>query len=428
VNLSKALRFWSAAITLLLAGLLVPPVTGLGAAAGAAGVATPAAVMLPVAGPTPAPPAASGVTSADQMAALWNGFRTAQLQATVLQGQIAAETRQRTALQGQIASYTAQIAQAQARQAADAAQIVMTDGQLTQIEANIVTTTAQATALQATVMARVVTIYKQGPASYVAMLVSATSFQDFISRLQYVDSVVGADRGKLTSLNQVNDQLAQEQAQANERRKELAAAEAAVAADGARLATLRTGETQASAALATELATQQTQLQQVDAEKATYTADMALLAGESSSITTFVRAHQGNEAYTWSGKKLLWPVHGPISSPFGPRTNPIFGTPEFHTGIDIAADSGLPIVAAAAGKVIYAGVMQGYGNVVIIDHGGALATLYAHMSVLGASVGEAVSQGQRIGAVGCTGLCTGPHLHFETRVGGTPVQPLDLLP
>jgi murein DD-endopeptidase MepM/ murein hydrolase activator NlpD len=123
-----------------------------------------------------------------------------------------------------------------------------------------------------------------------------------------------------------------------------------------------------------------------------------------------------------------WPVSGSISSPFGPRVNPIFNTPEFHTGIDIAVDYGTPIRAAAAGQVIYAATMQGYGDVVILDHGGALSTLYAHMSQILVPLGDHVAQGQRIGLVGCTGLCTGPHLHFETRVGGAPVQPLGLLP
>jgi murein DD-endopeptidase MepM/ murein hydrolase activator NlpD len=411
-----------------LAGLLLPSMAGQAATPPslAAAAALPAVAFLPVAAP-PAP-TPTGVTSADQMAALWNGFRTAQLQATVLVGQIAQETKQGTQLKAQIATDTGEIVQAQARQDADTAQIVTIDGQLTALQAGIVTTTAQATSLQATVAARVVTMYKEGPASYLAMLLSSTTFQDFVSRLEYVGSVVGSDRDKLTQLQSVDTRLAQEKTDANQRRVALAAAEAAVAADGARLTTLRTGETALSAQVASALVTQNTQLQQVNAEKATYTADMALLAGESSSITTFVRSRQGNEAYTWAGKKLIWPVRGPISSPFGPRVNPVFGDAEFHTGIDIAVDEGLPVVAAAAGTVMYSGVMQGYGNVIIIDHGGALATLYAHMSALKAAVGQKVAQGQQIGNVGCTGLCTGPHVHFETRVGGTPVQPLDFLP
>ncbi len=362
------------------------------------------------------------------MATLWNGFRAAQLQAEDLQAQINQENAKAASLKHQIASYTSQIAAAQARQDADAAQVATTDGQLNQIEANIVTATAQSASLQAAVQARLVALYQQGPVTFLASLLSATSPQNFLARLQYVSSVLGSDKSQLKSLQQVNDTLTGEQDQATQRRAQIAAAEAAEAADGAKLESLRSSVAEADAAIGPILATEQAQLVQVNAEKATYEADMQEQAGESSSLTAFVRQHQGNEAFTWSGKKVIWPVKGPISSPFGPRIDPIFAVPSFHTGLDIAVDEGTPILAAAPGKVIYSGQMEGYGNVVILDHGGAFATLYAHMSVIGASLGQAVTQGQKIGAVGCTGLCTGPHLHFETRVGGVPVNPLSFLP
>jgi murein DD-endopeptidase MepM/ murein hydrolase activator NlpD len=419
VNVSYFLRFATAGLILALAVVAIPPVTT------AVPIGElPAAAAEPLA-PAPSPPAATSSTS--QMATLWNAFRTAQLQAEALQAQINQESAQRAQLQRQTASYTAQIAAGQVQQAADAAQVRATDAQLGQIQASIVTTTAQAAGLTAGVSARVVSLYQQGPASYLGMLLSATSIQDFLSRLTYVDSVLGADKDKLSALEQVNATLAQEQAQARQRRTQIATAEAAEAADGAKLVSLRAGEAQLSAALAANQATQQGQLAQVDAEKATYQAAMQEQAGEASSITVFVRKRQGDEAYL-APRKLIWPVRGPISSPFGPRLDPIFHVPSFHTGLDIAADLGTPILAAVPGTVIYAGLMEGYGNVVILDDGNAFATLYAHMSVLGATLGETVAQGQRIGEVGCTGLCTGPHVHFETRVGGVPENPLDFLP
>ena len=94
-----------------------------------------------------------------------------------------------------------------------------------------------------------------------------------------------------------------------------------------------------------------------------------------------------------------------------------------HTGWDMSARSGSPIHAAGDGVVVSAGTRGGYGNAVVIDHGGGLATLYAHQSSMAVSAGQQVSQGQVIGYVGCTGYCTGPHLHFEVRVNGTPVDP-----
>ena len=97
-----------------------------------------------------------------------------------------------------------------------------------------------------------------------------------------------------------------------------------------------------------------------------------------------------------------------------------------HNGIDISAPSGTAVRAAASGRVIAAGWMGGYGNLVVIDHGGGLSTAYAHLSSIWVG-GGSVSQGQTIGAVGCTGSCTGPHLHFEVRVNGSPVDPFSYL-
>jgi murein DD-endopeptidase MepM/ murein hydrolase activator NlpD len=394
------------------------------------------------AGNFPAATGTGGTQTADQMAQLWDQFRTTQLRATQLSGkvkqlnaQIAAETAKRAQLQGQIAAYTTQIKQAEARRAADTAQLDLTDQHLGALEASIGDTTAKATDMKSQVQARTIGMYKQGPSTYLGMLLSAHSFRDFLSRLHFIGGVVGTDRSKLTSLDQLNAQLGQQKGQAQQTRREISAAKAAVEAETVRITSLRVGVTQASQTLAaavaddqTAVAEQQGLLRDVEAEKATYLAAMAKLAGESSSITGLLRARQISQSFAWASRKVLWAVTGPISSPFGPRINPIFGTPEFHTGLDIAVDYGIPVKAAEAGQVVSSGPMAGYGNVVIIDHGGALATLYAHMSSLSVRQGQTVTKGQTLGAIGCTGLCTGPHLHFETRIGGVPVQPLNLLP
>jgi murein DD-endopeptidase MepM/ murein hydrolase activator NlpD len=126
---------------------------------------------------------------------------------------------------------------------------------------------------------------------------------------------------------------------------------------------------------------------------------------------------------------LQWPVSGHrITSPFGWRVHPIFGTKKMHTGIDIGVPYGTPIKAAASGTVILAQSYGGYGNATAIDHGGGLVTLYGHQSKIVVKVGQKVDAGQLIGYVGCTGYCTGPHLHFEVREDGTPVNPLGYLP
>lgn len=123
-----------------------------------------------------------------------------------------------------------------------------------------------------------------------------------------------------------------------------------------------------------------------------------------------------------SAQGFIWPLNGPINSPYGPRWG------SFHPGIDIGGYTGEPIVAAKDGVVIMAGPYSGYGNATIIDHGGGIATLYGHQSRLGVSTGQHVHQGDVIGYVGCTGYCTGPHLHFEVRVNGEHVNPMPYLP
>jgi murein DD-endopeptidase MepM/ murein hydrolase activator NlpD len=123
-----------------------------------------------------------------------------------------------------------------------------------------------------------------------------------------------------------------------------------------------------------------------------------------------------------SASGLMWPVSGPLTSGFGYRWG------RLHAGIDIAVGIGTPIHAAKGGVVIFSGVMSGYGNVVVIDHGGGFSTLYAHQSRTAASEGESVSQGQVIGYSGNTGHSTGPHVHFETRIGGNPQNPRPYLP
>ena len=123
-----------------------------------------------------------------------------------------------------------------------------------------------------------------------------------------------------------------------------------------------------------------------------------------------------------------WPAAGPLTSGFGTRVHPITGAARLHAGIDIGAPTGTGVVAAAAGTVQFAGVAGGYGNTVIIDHSGGTTTLYAHLSSISADTGTRVEPGQRIGAVGSTGLSTGPHLHFEVRVSGAPTDPRGWLP
>ncbi|HEY9605342.1 MAG TPA: M23 family metallopeptidase, partial [Allocoleopsis sp.] len=125
--------------------------------------------------------------------------------------------------------------------------------------------------------------------------------------------------------------------------------------------------------------------------------------------------------------ELMHPSDGPITSGFGWRRHPILGYVRFHSGVDFGASYGSVIRAAESGRVIFAGWYSGYGNAVIINHGGGIATLYGHTSKLYVAEGQTVQVGQAIAAVGSTGLSTGPHLHFEVRKNGEPVDPMPYL-
>ncbi|MGB9808807.1 MAG: M23 family metallopeptidase, partial [Caldanaerobacter sp.] len=154
----------------------------------------------------------------------------------------------------------------------------------------------------------------------------------------------------------------------------------------------------------------------------------AVIAGEIK--TSSYGSYEGEtKTIELSGGKLLWPVSAShtVTSPFGMRYHPVLKTYRMHTGIDIAANTGDEIVAAADGIVRAAGYYGGYGNTVIIDHSDGVSTLYAHYSMVLVKAGEVVKQGQKIALVGSTGISTGPHLHFEVRLNNIPMDPMKAL-
>ncbi len=171
-------------------------------------------------------------------------------------------------------------------------------------------------------------------------------------------------------------------------------------------------------------------LQDVRDERKDVEAELAALERDSAAVTAMLRRLQtsvaGRRRYktVYTGSMGGLPVAGRMTSPFGYRFHPVLHYRRMHTGVDIAARHGSPIVAAGGGEVISAGWRGGYGNTVIIDHGGGRATLYAHMSSIAVSAGQVVSRRQLIGRVGSTGISTGPHLHYEVRINGSPVNPL----
>ncbi|MGE0878613.1 MAG: peptidoglycan DD-metalloendopeptidase family protein [Acidimicrobiia bacterium] len=175
-----------------------------------------------------------------------------------------------------------------------------------------------------------------------------------------------------------------------------------------------------------ELGVQQGLIAQARSLQAQYAARVDALRGDSRAVTELLARRVGDGPMPT--EKLKYPLPGyPIASPFGIRVHPIYGDERLHEGVDIDAEAGRAILAAGSGEVVWAGERSGYGLVVIIDHGGGLVTMYAHTARTYVQPGQTVEAGDRIAAVGETGDTTGPHLHFEVRIKGVPVDPVKYL-
>ncbi len=177
--------------------------------------------------------------------------------------------------------------------------------------------------------------------------------------------------------------------------------------------------------LAAEYERQRQLLAQIEADISEFEGELTSLEREEASIRSKIRA--ASQPKGTKPGQLIRPIPGRIESTFGPRLHPIYGTVKMHNGLDMHGSTGDPIRAGAGGTVILAGGKGGYGITVMIDHGGGMVTLYAHQSSLAVSVGQKVEGGQTIGYIGSTGVSTGPHLHFEVRINGVPVDPMKYL-
>jgi murein DD-endopeptidase MepM/ murein hydrolase activator NlpD len=280
---------------------------------------------------------------------------------------------------------------------------------------------------------RLVDIYESNNPDAMTVILSAHGFNDLLSRYDYLQRIQSQDTSIAVRVkrlrNEEKETVERVRAARNaiaDKKAELEQTQAELEARQADLADARAQDQQ----ILSQVQQTQDQLEgdvsdisaQIASQlQAKQQAEAAAAAAAQSSGTTTAPAGpvQGE-----SSSGMIWPVNGPITSPFcEPRP-----WEACHPGIDIGVPSGTPIQAAAAGTVSIAGVESGYGNYTCIDHGGGISTCYAHQESISVSVGQQVSQGQVIGYSDCTGLCFGPHLHFEVRVNGNPVDPMGYLP
>lgn len=268
--------------------------------------------------------------------------------------------------------------------------------------------------------------YMQGPVSFAPVLLNTADFSAFIAADQYVESVLHADVQAIDQVRSLRDQIQQERVSLGRKKAVIDEQVDTVEHERNQIASIRARQSVARSQVLDEIGYRKTLLGKVQDERQAYEDALASYQRESDSITSLLHNYQSGQGVIKGAGHgyLVWPVSGRISSPYGWRIHPIYHRRSFHTGIDIAARAGSNIGAAKAGKVVYTGYKGAYGLVAIVDHGDSVATLYAHMSRSMVSPGQKVGKGQTIGLIGCTGWCTGPHLHFEVRVSGQPTNPM----
>jgi murein DD-endopeptidase MepM/ murein hydrolase activator NlpD len=271
---------------------------------------------------------------------------------------------------------------------------------------------------------RLVAIYKTSQPDALTVILNARGFDDLMNRYEYLSRVQSQDTSIASRVRRLRNETRDTVARVRAARDQIAAKQAELERTQAQLEA-RQGD------LAGARQKDQQLLAQVQDTQHRLEGDVSDIQGQ---IQAQLQAAQSAPAAPppapagpvqgQSSSGFIWPVSGPITSPFCEAR----AWESCHPGIDIGVPSGTPIRAVADGSVAIAGPESGYGNYTCIDHGGGLSSCYAHQQSISVSVGQHVSQGQVIGISDCTGLCFGPHLHFEVRVNGQVVDPMGYLP
>lgn len=282
---------------------------------------------------------------------------------------------------------------------------------------------------------RVRDIYINGRLSYLDVVIGSKDFSDFANRLEVLKRIIDSD---ITLINEIKKE-----------RAEIEAHKQKLEADRAKLVELEKAALAKQAEIEQKKAERNLVLQKAQNDRATAMQAIEELNASSAQVSAMLKERQAARAaaaaqaaaaaaqssggqgssdnWVQGTGQLGWPVSGEITSPYGYRVHPIWGTTIYHSGIDIGVDEGTPVHAADGGVVVWSGWMGGYGYAVVIDHGNGLSTLYGHNSELAVDEGQSVAKGQVISYAGSTGNSTGPHVHFEVRVNGDPVDPMGYL-
>jgi murein DD-endopeptidase MepM/ murein hydrolase activator NlpD len=268
---------------------------------------------------------------------------------------------------------------------------------------------------------RMIDIYETRDPTLVEVILESSSFQDALDQLHYLDAIARQDKRIASQVKTARDEVHVARERTKTIRARVHSETQVVAVRTQQQRSVKNELLASQNSLAGQRSRQKGQLASTRKQEQAFIAEANALAAQDSHIRGQLAAAQGPGDTTPSSSGLIWPVSGPVTSPFGYRWG------RLHAGIDIGVPYGTPIHAAAAGTVVIAGWVDGYGNYTCIDHGGGMATCYGHQSRFAVSTGAHVGQGELIGYVGNTGHSFGAHLHFEVRINGNPVDPLGYL-
>ncbi len=343
-----------------------------------------------------------------------------------LAAQIDSDSRRIDATEMTIAAAGAELADLRNELSRSQAKLVALEGELRQTETDLSFARGQLKVGRGRLAQRLVAVYTSSEPDVVTILLGAESLVDAIEGMELKDRVLMQDRALVAKVTSEQNRLASARARIAALRHAQAAETASVARKtGEQQATLSTLVAQRESLVALRSQRRQS-LAKIEVRRDAWEQQAAALEAQSVRLASVASAapsspNLGQAAGAPAGGAFMWPVRGTVVSPYGQRWG------RLHSGIDIAAPAGTPIAASASGQVMFSGSMSGYGNLVVIQHAGGIATAYAHNSSNAVGVGQSVGQGQTIGYVGCTGSCFGDHVHFEVRVNGTTVDPAGYL-
>ena len=325
------------------------------------------------------------------------------------------------AIQRDLDTATAELKQVQADR-------IQLDKDITKTEAELKAAQARLQSREKVFYKRVRDIYINGRLSYLDVVIGSKDFSDFANRMEMLKRILQSDMDLINTIKTEREEIASKKAKLEADRAKVLELEK-VAQEKQNVINQKKAERQAVLERAmNDRDTAERAYNELMASSASITAMLQQRAAERAAAAA-AASQGGGGGVTWvqGTGQLSRPVNAPITSNFGWRIHPIYGTRRLHAGTDFGVDEGTPVHAADGGVVVEAGWVSGYGYTVIIDHGNGMSTLYAHNSDVAVSPGQTVSKGQVVSYSGNTGGSTGPHLHFEVRINGEPTDPMAYL-